>query len=61
MSEPDPTAAPYLDVTPDEWVRAAQDVRDQGYAAAIGIVLLLIAVAFTVIRWRTSRTRDLTE
>lgn len=35
--------------------------RDQGYAAAIGIVLLIVAVAFTVIRWRTSRTRDLTE
>lgn len=35
--------------------------RDQGYAAAIGIVLLIVAVAFTVFRWRTSRTRDLTE
>ena len=35
--------------------------RDQGYAAAIGVVLLLIAVAFTVVRWRTSRTRDVTE
>lgn len=36
-------------------------IRDQGYAAAIGIVLLVVAVAFTVFRWRTSRTRDLTE
>ena len=35
--------------------------RDQGYAAAIGVVLLLLALAFTAIRWRTSRTRDLTE
>ena len=33
--------------------------RDQGYAAAIGVVLLLVAIAFTTIRWRTSRTRDL--
>lgn len=35
--------------------------RDQGYAAAIGVVLLVLAVAFTVFRWRGSRTRDLTE
>jgi multiple sugar transport system permease protein len=35
--------------------------RDQGYAAAIGIVLLLLALVFTAIRWRTDRTRDLTE
>lgn len=35
--------------------------RDQGYAAAIGMVLLLLAVVFTIVRWRTSRTRDLTE
>lgn len=35
--------------------------RDQGYAAAIGVVLLVLAVAFTVVRWRTSRTRDLVE
>ena len=34
--------------------------RDQGYAAAIGMVLLLFALGFTVIRWRTSRNRDLT-
>jgi multiple sugar transport system permease protein len=35
--------------------------RDQGYAAAIGIVLLLMAMTFTVVRWWTSRTRDLVE
>ena len=35
--------------------------RDQGYAAAIGVVLLLVTLAFTAIRWRTSRTRDLVE
>lgn len=35
--------------------------RDQGYAAAIGMVLLLLALVFTAVRWRTSRTRDLTE
>ena len=35
--------------------------RDQGYAAAIGIVLLVLAVAFAVFQWRTNRTRDLTE
>lgn len=35
--------------------------RDQGYAAAIGVVLLLLALGFTVVRWWTSRTRDLTE
>jgi multiple sugar transport system permease protein len=36
-------------------------VRDQGYAAAIGVVLLLLTVAFTVAQWRISRTRDLVE
>ncbi len=35
--------------------------RDQGYAAAIGVVLLLLTLAFTVVQWRTSRTRDLVE
>ncbi len=35
--------------------------RDQGYAAAIGIVLLLITFVFTAVRWRLSRTRDLVE
>jgi len=32
--------------------------RDQGYAAAIGMVLLVVMTAFTVVRWRLSRTRD---
>ena len=36
-------------------------VRDQGYAAAIGMVLLALMLAFTLIQWRTSKTRDLTE
>lgn len=35
--------------------------RDQGYAAAIGVVLLILTLAFTAVQWRTSRTRDLTE
>jgi len=35
--------------------------RDQGYAAAVGIVLLLIMLTFTAVQWRTSRTRDLVE
>jgi multiple sugar transport system permease protein len=35
--------------------------RDQGYAAAIGVVLLLLTFIFTAVRWRTSRTRDLVE
>ncbi|WP_150307448.1 carbohydrate ABC transporter permease [Planctomonas psychrotolerans] len=35
--------------------------RDQGYAAAIGIVLLLITLTFTFVQWRASRTRDLVE
>ncbi len=36
-------------------------VRDQGYAAAIGVVLLLLTLVFTVVQWRISRTRDLVE
>lgn len=35
--------------------------RDQGYAAAIGVVLLVLALGFTVVRWWTSRSRDVTE
>ncbi|WP_375406322.1 carbohydrate ABC transporter permease [uncultured Amnibacterium sp.] len=35
--------------------------RDQGYASAIGVVLLLLALGFTAVRWRLSRTRDLAE
>jgi multiple sugar transport system permease protein len=33
--------------------------RDQGYAAAIGMVLLVLTLTFTAVQWRTSRTRDL--
>lgn len=32
--------------------------RDQGYAAALGLVLLLIMLIFTAVQWRLSRTRD---
>ena len=35
--------------------------RDQGYSAAIGIVLLVMTMAFTAVQWRTNRTRDLVE
>jgi multiple sugar transport system permease protein len=35
--------------------------RDQGYAAAIGMVLLLIAVVFAVAQWRGNRSRDLVQ
>ena len=35
--------------------------REQGYAAAIGMVLLLFTLVFTAIQWRTNRTRDLVE
>jgi len=35
--------------------------RDQGYAAAIGMVLLLVTLVFTVVQWRASRTRDLVD
>ncbi|OFE16992.1 sugar ABC transporter permease [Humibacillus sp. DSM 29435] len=34
---------------------------DQGYAAAIGMFLLALSLLFTLVRWRTSRTRDLVE
>lgn len=34
------------------------DVRDQGYAAAIGMVLLVLAMTFTLVQWRTNRSRD---
>lgn len=35
--------------------------RDQGYAAAIGMVLFLFALLFAAGQWRASRTRDLVE
>ena len=34
------------------------DVRDQGYAAALGMVLLVLTMAFTLVQWRTNRRRD---
>jgi len=36
-------------------------IREQGYGAAIGIVILIITLVFTFIQWKTSRTRDLVE
>lgn len=35
--------------------------RNQGYAAAIGVVLLLVMLVFTAVRWYTSKSRDLVE
>ncbi|WP_322409675.1 sugar ABC transporter permease [Microbacterium invictum] len=35
--------------------------RDQGYAAAIGMVLFVFALVFAAAQWRASRTRDLVE
>jgi multiple sugar transport system permease protein len=32
--------------------------RDQGYAAAVGMVLLVATLAFTVVQWRANRGRD---
>ncbi|WP_082738436.1 carbohydrate ABC transporter permease [Microbacterium sp. CCH5-D1] len=36
-------------------------IREQGYGAAIGIVILIITLIFTFIQWKTSNTRDLAE
>jgi len=36
-------------------------IREQGYGAAIGIVLLILTLIFTYVQWKTSRTRDLVE
>ena len=33
--------------------------REQGYAAAIGVVIFVLTLVFTVFQWRASRTRDL--
>ncbi|WP_165063337.1 carbohydrate ABC transporter permease [Marisediminicola senii] len=41
--------------------RNAFQIREQGYGAALGIVILLITLAFTFVQWRTNRTRDLVE
>ncbi len=35
--------------------------RDQGYAAAIGMVLLIAMLVFTAVQWRSNRSRDVTE
>ncbi len=35
-------------------------IREQGYGAALGIVILVITLVFTYLQWCTSRTRDLT-
>lgn len=35
--------------------------RDQGYAAAIGMVLLIAMLVFTAVQWRSNRNRDVTE
>jgi multiple sugar transport system permease protein len=35
--------------------------REQGYAAAIGIVLLVLTLVFTALYWRASRARDVTD
>lgn len=32
--------------------------RDQGYGAAIGVVIFFITVIFTVIQWRSNKSRD---
>ena len=32
--------------------------RDQGYGAAIGVVIFVLTLIFTVVQWRTNRTRD---
>lgn len=36
-------------------------IREQGYGAAIGIIILLITLLFTFIQWKTNRARDLVE
>jgi ABC-type sugar transport system permease subunit len=36
-------------------------IREPGYGAAIGIVILIITLVFTFIQWKTSRTRDMVE
>jgi multiple sugar transport system permease protein len=32
--------------------------RDQGYGAAIGVVIFFLTLIFTVVQWRTNRNRD---
>jgi multiple sugar transport system permease protein len=35
--------------------------RDQGYASAIGVLLLIVTMIFTAVQWRISRTREVVE
>lgn len=37
------------------------EIREQGYGAALGVVILIITLLFTYLQWRTSRSRDLAE
>jgi multiple sugar transport system permease protein len=32
--------------------------RDQGYGAAIGVVIFFLTLVFTILQWRTNRRRD---
>jgi len=32
--------------------------RDQGYGAAIGVVIFVLTLIFTIVQWRANRTRD---
>jgi multiple sugar transport system permease protein len=32
--------------------------RNQGYGAAIGVVIFVLTLIFTIVQWRTNRTRD---
>lgn len=32
--------------------------RDQGYGAAIGVVIFFLTLVFTIVQWRTNRNRD---
>lgn len=34
------------------------EVREQGYGAALGILILAVTLAFTFIQWRNNRSRD---
>ena len=32
--------------------------RDQGYGAAIGVVIFVLTLVFTIVQWRANRNRD---
>jgi multiple sugar transport system permease protein len=36
-------------------------IREQGYGAALGVIILVITLVFTWVQWKTSRSRDLVE